>query len=105
MEKLATLFEIFMIILFGISWPINIIKAYRARTAKGTSLLFTVFIALGYVFGILNKFISASVYGDGYWTFLRVFALVFYFINLTMVSVAIAIYFRNRKFDIEGGNK
>ena len=33
-------FEIGMILAFGISWPINLIKAWRARTTRGTSLLF-----------------------------------------------------------------
>ena len=29
------LFEILMIISFGISWPINVYKSYKARTTKG----------------------------------------------------------------------
>ena len=99
MEKVSIIFEIIMIFLFGISWPFNIIKAYRARTAKGTSLYFTVFIAVGYVMGILSKLFASFTAGAGYWTFLRVFAFVFYFINLTMVCTGIAIYFRNRKLD------
>lgn len=99
METFSIIFEILMIILFGMSWPFNIIKLYRSKTAKGTSLLFTVFIAVGYVMGILSKIFAASAFGDGYWTFLRVFAFVFYFINLTMVCTGIGIYFRNRRLD------
>ena len=103
MEQTSVIFEIFMIILFGISWPFNIVKAYKAKTAKGTSLVFTVAIMLGYVCGIVSKLFAASAYGDGYWTFLRVFAFVFYFINLSMVSVGAIIYFRNRKLDRSSG--
>ena len=39
-------FEIGMILAFGISWPINLIKAWRARTTRGTSLLFLFLIFL-----------------------------------------------------------
>lgn len=99
MESASIIFEIIMIILFGISWPFNIVKAYKARTAKGTSLVFTVAIALGYICGIVSKILAASNAGEGYWTFLRVFAFVFYFINLAMVCVGTGIYFRNKKLD------
>ena len=36
----AHLFEAAMLVCFGFSWPLNVIKAYKARTAKGTSLAF-----------------------------------------------------------------
>ncbi len=32
--------EIVMIVSFGASWPTNVIKSYKARSAKGKSLLF-----------------------------------------------------------------
>lgn len=60
LENLAVVFEILMVVCFGFSWPFNIIKSYRARTAKGTSLYFTLLIAIGYVGGILSKFSSLS---------------------------------------------
>lgn len=31
------LFEILMLVSFGASWPFNVIKSYRVRTAKGKS--------------------------------------------------------------------
>ena len=37
---IAELFEILMIVSFGLSWPMNVLKSYRARTAKGKSLPF-----------------------------------------------------------------
>ena len=103
MEITSIVFELIMIIMFGISWPFNIAKAYRARTAKGTSLVFTVAIAFGYVCGIASKLFAAANQGDGYWTFLRAFAFVFYFVNLTMVCIGIGIYFRNKNLDKKSG--
>ena len=32
--------EMIMIISFGVSWPLNVIKSYKARTTKGKSLAF-----------------------------------------------------------------
>ena len=65
LENLAIVFEILMVVCFGFSWPFNIIKSYKARTAKGTSLYFTLLIAIGYVGGILSKILfSIYVYCD-----------------------------------------
>lgn len=99
METFATIFEIVMVLCFGASWPFNIMRAYKARTAKGTSLQFTLLIGIGYVAGILSKIFSAVHIGSGYWTGLHILAFVFYFINLTMIITALVIYFRNKKLD------
>lgn len=102
MESLATVFEIVMVLCFGASWPFNIIRAYKARTAKGTSLQFTLLIGIGYVGGILSKIFAwrdAVAKGVAYWNGLRVLAFVFYFINLFMIATALFIYFRNKRLD------
>ena len=99
LENLAIVFEILMVVCFGFSWPFNIIKSYKARTAKGTSLYFTLLIAIGYVGGILSKILFSIERGPDYWAFLTILAFVFYFINLIMVSTGIAIYFRNKRLD------
>ena len=106
METLAAIFEIVMVLGFGASWPFNIVRAYKARTAKGTSISFTLLIGIGYIGGILSKIFSAVAKGSGYWTnglegFLHILAFVFYFINLSMVTAGIVIYFRNKKLDAE----
>ena len=99
METISVICEILMVALFGASWPFNIIRAYKARTTKGTSLCFTLLIAVGYVMGIVSKITASVSHGEGYWTFLKVFAFVFYCINLCMLVVSICIYFRNKKLD------
>ena len=35
---MAQVFEMIMLICFGLSWPFNITKSVRSRTAKGKSL-------------------------------------------------------------------
>lgn len=88
------IFEMLMVILFGVSWPLNIAKARKARTQKGSSVLFYFFILAGYVFGLGSKYIKLQqgISTPGYVWF-------FYILNAVMVSVGIAIYFRNGIYD------
>ncbi len=88
--NIPELFEIIMILCFGCSWPMNVIKSYRARTAKGKSVLFLVLILVGYVFGIAGKLIS----GNFKW-----YVLFFYILNFCMVFADLLLYFRNTKLD------
>ena len=85
------LFEAFMMICFGISWPTSIVKSYRSRTAAGTSIVFQCLIFSGYVFGISAKLISGQI----------TYVLILYIINLCMISVDICLYFRNKRLDAE----
>ena len=92
-QVLMEILEAGMVICFGISWPLSIIKSFKARTAKGKSLLFLMFIFIGYVSGIAWKMIAfANGAGISYPT-------IFYFINLIMVGTDIVLYFRNRALD------
>ena len=52
---MAEILEITMIVSFGISWPMNVIKSYKARTTKGKSLAFLFLIFFGYIAGITPK--------------------------------------------------
>ena len=89
-------FELGMLVCFGISWPINVVKSYKMRTAKGKSLPFLVAILIGYISGITHKILYS-----------RDLVLIIYIINFVMVSVDTALYFRNRKLDRmnEGGER
>ena len=97
LETFATIFEIVMVICFGASWPFNIVKAYKARTAKGTSPLFMSLIGIGYVGGILSKILKWVELGGLTW--LQYVAFGFYILNLIMVSTGLVIYFRNKALD------
>lgn len=87
---MTELFEILMIALFGVSWPINAYKSYKARTAKGKSLLFLLLVLVGYIFGITAKLISPQF---------KWYVLFFYVLNFCMVVLDIALYIRNYKLD------
>lgn len=82
---MAQILEAMMVISFGISWPLSIIKSYRARSTKGKSLLFMLFIEFGYVCGIISKLVSGNI----------TYVFIFYVLNLLMVGTDIALYFRN----------
>ena len=99
-EIIAIVLEIIMIACFGASWPFNVRKAYKARTAKGKSLLFLLFIIVGYIAGIASKFCNATYMASfsSKW-----YVLVFYFINITMVGTDIVLYIRNRALDKQNG--
>lgn len=89
---IAELFEIIMIVCFGFSWPMNVIKSYRSRTTKGKSLPFLLLIITGYVFGIIGKLVG----GNFKW-----YVLFFYVLNLLIVLVNLLVYWRNYKLDKE----
>lgn len=97
LKTLADICEVIMIICFGASWPFNIIKAYKARTTKGTSLLFMSLIGTGYVGGILCKVFKWI--SDGGLGVIGYVAFAFYFVNLGMIIIGVSIYFRNKRLD------
>ena len=55
---MAEALEAIMLICFGLSWPMNAYKNFKARTAAGTSWQFILLITLGYFAGIAAKFVS-----------------------------------------------
>ncbi len=93
---MSEILEITMILCFGASWPFNVYKSYRARTAKGKSLLFLLLIIAGYVAGIASKFMNPvymAEFGEKW------YVLFFYFLNLVMVTADLVLYFRNKRLD------
>ncbi len=86
---MSSVFESVMLVCFGLSWPLNVVKAYRARTAKGMSLPFILLIISGYIAGITAKLISGQTN----------YVLIVYFLNLAIVSINILVYFRNVTLD------
>lgn len=87
--NLAHLFEAGMLVCFGFSWPINVVKAYKAGTAKSTSLAFIFLIITGYVLGIGAKVINHQFN----------YVLAVYILNLVIVFSNVLVYFRNRALD------
>ena len=90
-----------MILCFGISWPISIRKSWIARTAKGKSLFFEVFIWVGYIFGMIRKVLlwnQAQVSGT-HLEFLFYLGWAFYVLNFVEITIDMLLYFRNAKLD------
>lgn len=86
---MSEILEAAMVICFGISWPMSIIKSYRSRTNKGKSIVFIIFILLGYAAGIASKLLSGTI----------TYVLAFYILNLVMVGIDCGLYLRNRQLD------
>ena len=83
------IFEAAMLVCFAVSWPFNLMKAYKARTNVGTSILFMSIVLLGYICGIINKLVNDDIN----------YVLAFYILDLCLVTVGILIYLRNMRFD------
>lgn len=86
---MGSIFESIMLICFGLSWPLNVIKAYKAKTAKGTSLPFILLIITGYIAGITAKLVTGQIN----------YVLIVYLLNLAIVTMNVVVYFRNISLD------
>lgn len=88
-----SIFEISMLVCFGVSWPINIYKSITSKTAKGKSVMFLVIIWIGYICGIAHKFLYS-----------RDIVLILYVFNLVLVSIDFVLTMRNRALDAGKNN-
>jgi len=93
---MAETLEILMIVSFGASWPLNVIKSWKTRTTKGKSLPFLCLIFFGYIAGIASKLVNEA-YMDSFAE--KWYVLFFYCLNFVMVGVDMALYFRNLRLD------
>jgi hypothetical protein len=76
-------FEVLMLVCFGISWPISIAKALRTRTVAGKSPAFLIIVIAGYASGIVHKMLYS-----------RDWVIILYTVNLIMVLIDLALYYR-----------
>lgn len=86
---MSEILEAVMLICFGCSWPMSLIKNIKSKTAKGMSLPFIVLIVVGYLAGITAKLLTGSC-GC---------ILLVYILNLVVVSANLAVYFVNLRRD------
>ncbi len=93
---IAKILEATMLILFGISWPFNLMKSIKSKSTKGKSLLFLILIDLGYIAGITSKFFSTTfVWKTDWWVF------AIYVINFLFVTADLIMYFINKSREKE----
>lgn len=75
--ELSQILEGVMLIVFGASWPAQIIKTIRVKNPAGKSFIFLYLIMFGYCCGIASKFVPG---GKISWV------LYIYFIDVLMVA-------------------
>lgn len=83
------IFEIIMLLCFGMSWPISVYKSIRSKSTKGKSVVFIVAIIIGYLSGIVGKIVNQQLS----------YVVVLYFINLIVVSIDLVLYFINSRYE------
>ena len=83
LEVNMSIFEIIMLICFGVSWPVSIAKTLRTKKVEGKSSLFMAIVSLGYLSGIIHKIL---------YSFDWVIAL--YVFNLFMVLTDLILYLK-----------
>lgn len=85
-----SIWEVLFLVCFAISWPVSIAKSLRTKVVIGKSPLFMSLIILGYIFGIIHKFL----YNKDIVVFLYMF-------NALLVSTDLFLYYlyigKNRK--------
>ena len=79
-------FELMMLICFGLSWPISVYKSLKSHSTKGKSVVFMSAIIIGYISGIIGKIISGQIN----------YVLIFYCFNLLVVCFDFALFFINK---------
>ncbi len=52
-----SIYEILMLVCFGLSWPIAVWKTYKTKSVRGKSFLFLFLILLGYILGVIHKIV------------------------------------------------
>ena len=86
---MAQVLEVLMLLCFGISWPFNIAKSLKSRTAKGKSIGFELCIIIGYLCGLAGKFIGGNV----------TYVVVVYILDILMVTTDLILTLRNKVLD------
>ena len=88
---MAEILEVVMLCCFGVSWPFNIAKSIRSRTARGKSHIFEICVIVGYLCGLAGKLLSGNV----------TYVVVFYLVDILMVATDLVLTLRNRRLDRE----
>lgn len=78
-----SIFEALMLICFGVSWPVSIIKSIRTRVVKGKSPLFMIILSVGYTSGLAHKFLYSLDW-----------ITALYALNLILVLTDLTLYYR-----------
>ena len=83
-EEKMSIFEIIMLLCFGLAWPFSIYKTYTARRNEGKSVIFLYAVLIGYGCGVIHKLL-----------YNRDAVIFLYILNGLMVMIDIILYHRN----------
>lgn len=83
------IFETIMLLCFGLAWPFSIYKSWKTRQVGSKSFIFLLALLIGYIAGVLHKLFFAF---DA--------VIYLYILNGTMVAIDMALYLRNRLYQI-----
>ena len=81
-----SIFEIIMMVCFGLAWPFSIYKSYKSRQNAGKSLVFLIVVLIGYVAGVIHKILYSFD-----------FVIYLYILNGLMVFTDMILYLRNQR--------
>lgn len=88
MSEISETLEILMMVMFGLSWPNNILTSIRNKSTKGKNLLFMILVDIGYICGVTAKFMAGTF---------KWYVVFFYILNFCMVTTDMMLYFHYRK--------
>jgi hypothetical protein len=80
------MFEVLMLICFGMSWPVSIFKTITAKRVEGKSVIFLWLIFIGYICGVTNKVLTKTEP-----------VIFLYAFNGILVFIDILLYYKYRK--------
>ena len=83
------IFEIIMLVCFGLAWPFSIYKSWKSREVGSKSFIFLLALFVGYIAGIVHKLFFA--YDP---------VIYLYILNGVLVGIDMALYVRNRLYQI-----
>jgi len=92
---LPQMLEAGMLVCFGVSWPIDILKTLRTRVTAGKSVGFMSMVFLGYCLGLTAKCILAAQPGRSLEPVTAMYAL-----NAVLVAVDIALYVKFSRAEV-----
>ena len=93
----SKIFEAVMMVCFGVSWPLSILRTYRVKNPAGKSIAFLWLIIVGYISGIVSKIVGGNI--D--------WVIGLYAINAAMVATDLALvyFYRARNLAAEKSRK
>ena len=86
-QGMQQIFELVMLVCFGLSWPISVYKSLISHSTQGKSLVFMIAIIIGYLSGITGKIVGGQIN----------YVLGMYCFNLAVVSFDLMLYFANKR--------